>query len=73
MVYEMLCQVHIKEAALTLNQETAPLQKFHNPCFVTTNLVEEPHLNRMVTKSHMVESPVTYDFTLHSKVVTTRY
>ena len=64
MVYQILRQSHLKEVpGLTQNRETMTFQNL-TTLDLYNILCRRAHMNRMIMKEHLIESLITFVFTL---------
>jgi hypothetical protein len=70
MVTWIIFKNHLLEVGLTQNRETMALQTLTTVNLFNFIMREDPHEHKFI-ETHLVEGPVTYDFTIHLRVVTT--
>jgi hypothetical protein len=68
MVTLIIFKNHLLEVGLTHNRETMALRTFTTVGLFHFHRVRGPRMNRNSWKWHLVENPVTYDFTLDLRI-----
>jgi hypothetical protein len=73
MVTWVIFENRLLEVSLTWNRETMVLRTFTTVDLFYSIMWEDPHERKFIEMQPLVEVPVTHDFTLHLRSVTTLY